>query len=127
MDQIRGAVEELHSSSELSSNRMNQIADLGAQLAADIGPIRSGFSAGTRFAEVVNRARRELDILSAGTSQGSLENTELGHLEARYTMQTQRDIHESVLQGTEYVSSSPVETPEAGREEGDLGANVELF
>jgi hypothetical protein len=126
MAEIRRAIAELHSSSESSSNRVNEIADLGTQLAADIGPVRSGFSAGRLFHQVVNRARCDLDLIAA-RSQSRAENVELDNLARRYTMQTQRDIHESVVRGVECVPATPVETPRATGADGDLGDNVELF
>lgn len=124
MDEIRGAVAELRSSSESSSNRLNEIASLAAQLATDIGSLRNGFSAGPLFAQVVNRARLDLDVLAAQAGQ-AFEIVDLENLAARYTMQAERDVHESVLPGSQYVSATPLQG--TGLEDGDLGQNVELF
>jgi uncharacterized protein YukE len=127
MGEIRGAVAQLHTSSELSCRRVNEIVNLAAQLAAEIGPLRSGFSAGPLFAEVVSRTRGELEQAIAHSGQSGLEHVELENLARRYTMQTERDVHESVLRGSECASVTPIVTQEARREQGDLGENVELF
>ena len=107
-DEIRHAVAELHASSDSNFSRVNEIADLGAQLVADIGPVRSGFSAGPLFDRVVTRARRELERLEARAAQGASENVGLESLTRHYTMQTERDVHESVVQGAELVVAAPI-------------------
>src|ERR1035438_6022756 len=69
--EMRHAVAELHSSSESSFSRVNQIAALGARLAGDAGAVRGGITAGPLFARVVNRARGELDRIAAQAGGGS--------------------------------------------------------
>ncbi|SPE39975.1 hypothetical protein SBA3_3530005 [Candidatus Sulfopaludibacter sp. SbA3] len=114
--QMRQAVLEMHSASEVGFSRVNQIADLGAQLAADIGALREGFSGGARFAEVVERARETLQGIAAETpvDDGAQDLAELAE---NYTMQAERDIHQQVLYG------GPSETTC----EAALGDNVEMF
>jgi len=131
-DETRSAILELHSSSDQSSRRLTQIAALGARLAQDIGLLRSGFAAGRMFAEVAERARRALERIGAETGQVWAENAEaetsrqLEHFAKTYTMQRQRDVHESVLTGAAIMAAHD-ETPQAGPGETDLGTNVELF
>jgi methyl-accepting chemotaxis protein len=130
--EMRDAVGELHSLSESSFARVNQIAGLGARLAGELGAVRGGLSAGPLFARVVDRARGELERIAAQAGEGALEGVEaaparqLASLAQHYTMQRERDVHESVARR----AALPVVPTEASRTalaEGDLGDNVELF
>ena len=129
-DETRAAILELHSSSDQSSRRVTQIAALGARLAQDIGSIRSGFDAGRMFAEVAERCRGTLERIGAQTRQvsgdhaGSEATRQLEQFAKSYTMQSQRDVHESVLAGTK-VTTTVVQPAGAG--DNELGDNVELF
>jgi methyl-accepting chemotaxis protein len=123
------AIEQLHSSSEQSRTRVSQIAALGARLADQLAAVRSGFTAGRLFAETADRARVALE--KAGTQLGQGEPEQAGnsaqhleHFARTYTMQSQRDVHESVLAGTTSASASPaaLASPET-----EFGGNVELF
>ncbi len=131
-DETRAAVLELHSSSDLSSRRLSQIAALGARLAGDVGSLRSGFAAGRMFAEVAERTRATLERIGAQTGQVSAENgaaetsRQLEHFATTYTMQRQRDVHESVLKGAA-IAAAPTEAPQTPTVDTELGANVELF
>ena len=132
--EMRHAVAELHSSSESSFSRVNQIAALGARLAGDAGAVRGGLTAGPLFAQVVNRARGELDRLGAQAGGGSRAGTDtapshqLAGLAKHYTMQRERDVHESMTTGSAPPAApAPVEAPRVALEDGDLGDNVELF
>jgi hypothetical protein len=124
--EIRGAIAELHRASESSFSRVNEIADLGAQLATEIGPVREGFSAGPLFDQVVTRARAQLERLQAQAAQGASKGTALARLAGQYTMQTERAVHESVVEGAEFAVPTAV-APSRAQAEGDLGDNVELF
>ena len=130
--EMRRTVLELHSSSECSFSRVHQITALGARLAGDIAAVRSGFTAGPLFAQVVNRARGELERIGAQGGQGSFEGIEIAptqrleSLAQHYTMQTERDVHESVARGSA-IAAAPAEASRAALEDGDLGDNVELF
>ncbi len=131
--EMRVAVGELHSSSESSFSRVNQIAALGARLAGDAGAVRGNFSAGALFAQVVDRARSELQRIGEQAGSGRLGGVaparQLENLAKQYTMQRERDVHESMAKGS---APAPVPAPAAealgvALEEGDLGDNVELF
>jgi len=132
IDEMRQAVGELHSSSECSFSRVNQIAALGARLAGDAAAVRGGLSAGPLFAQVVERARAELERIGAQAGDGSLEGDEgapsrqLEALAEHYTMQRERDVHESMAKGSA-LSAAPTEELRPALEDGDLGDNVELF
>jgi hypothetical protein len=132
VDEIRRSVVELHSSNECSFSRVHQISTLGSRLAGDFGAVSSGFSAGALFAQVVTRARGELDRIGAQAGGGLSEGAETAstqHLEIlaeRYTMQMERDVHESVTRGSTMVAAQG-EEPVLALQDGDLGDNVELF
>ena len=132
LDEIRRSVVELHSSNECSFSRVHQISTLGSRLAGDFGVVSSGFSAGALFAEVVARARGELDRIGAQAGGASPEAAEtassanLENLAERYTMQMERDVHDSVTRGST-TAAAPGEEPVLVLQDGDLGDNVELF
>lgn len=132
VDEIRRSVVELHSSNECSFSRVHQISTLSSRLAGDFGAVSSGFSAGALFAQVVTRARGELDRIGAqagGASPERAETASTPHLESlaeRYTMQMERDVHDSVTRGSA-MAAAPGEEPVLALQDGDLGDNVELF
>ncbi len=127
IDEMRCSVVELHSSNESSFSRVHQISTLSSRLAADFGAVRR---AGTLFAQVVARARGELDRIGGQTGGRSPEGAEAAstqHLESlaeHYTMKMERDVHDSVTRGS---VAEPGEEPVLALQDGDLGDNVELF
>ena len=129
---MRRSVVELHSSNESSFSRVHQISTLGSRLAGDFGAVSRGFSAGALFAQVVTRARGELDRIVAQAGGAPTEGAETAstpHLESlaeRYTMQMERDVHDSVTRGSA-MAEAPAEEPVLALQDGDLGDNVELF
>jgi hypothetical protein len=130
--EMRRAVLELHSSSEWSFSRVSQIAALGARLVGDIGGFRGGLPVGPHFADVVARCRDELERIGAQDGQAHLEDVEvapaqqLESLASRYTMQMERDVHESVARGSP-ITATHTATTGTALEDGDFGDNVELF
>jgi methyl-accepting chemotaxis protein len=131
-EEMRRTILELHSSSESSYSRVSQIAASGARLLRDIAAVRGGLSAGALVAGVVDRARAELERIGAQAGPASLEAAEVAPIEQlesltrRYTMQMERDVHESVARGSA-VPPTPTAAPEAALPDGDFGDNVELF
>jgi hypothetical protein len=132
MEEMRGRVLELHASSESTFCRVEQIAALSARLAEDISALRSSLTAGKIFADVVQGARKELERLgaqcgdepgraSAGASTGQLDN-----LAKSYTMQTQREVHESVVRGAAGAEPETA-TATATLDADDLGDNIDFF
>ncbi len=132
-NEMRHALGELHSSSESSFSRVNHIAALSSQLAADIAVVRGGFSAGRVFAEVVARVRCELQEVGAHAEGALLEepgiaaSEHLEHLAKTYTMQSQHDVHQSIVAGTGMPVAVAQTISKAPPAEGDLGENVDLF
>jgi hypothetical protein len=140
LDEMRGAVRELHASSESSYERVNQIAGLGATLGDGIRTVLSGFTAGELFAEVVTRSRTELQQLLLGSADSAIEDSDLGidtsseafsasleRFASNYTMQAERDVHRSAAVGDDLGEAVSVGEAAVAVEEGDLGDNVELF
>jgi hypothetical protein len=132
---MRRMVLDMHSSSERSYSRVDEIAVLGARLAEGIEELLQGFSAASLFARVVEHACGELDRIK-GQSQGESEGVgevattlQLETLARRYTMQTERDVHESLVRGLEVAlpEVTPAESPAESVGGEDLGDNVELF
>jgi hypothetical protein len=133
-DEMRATVRELHSSKELSQSRVNEIATLGARLAAEIGALRGSLSVRSMFAAAVERARQELEGIAEQARQLSPQDTGADHkrhlerFAQSYTMQRQREIHDSVVQGTALPLASAAPVPsQVTSGDGDLGDNVELF
>jgi hypothetical protein len=126
-NQMKTAILDLHSSSERSFSRVKQIAAASAALADAVAAVRGGFSAGHMVAETLGRVRRDLERLAAEAGQASLDSSstapaaQLDSLTKRYTMRSERDVHQSV------AGYPPAGTMRAAPAEGDLGANVELF
>jgi hypothetical protein len=130
LDEMRSAIVDLHSSSERSFDQVKQIGVLGSDLESNIGSILEQFAAGDLFAEVVTRARAGLQRITAEirTSDDSCDPSVPGleSLADRYTMQVERDVHNTMANGAAY--SQPVLTgPYPPSVEDGLGDNVELF
>lgn len=131
--EMRRAVLELHTSSEMSFRRLNQIAALSSRLSDDIQSLRGTLSVRKRFDEVVARAQTELERMGAGADLAASGHSRLdpaGQIQKfakHYTMQSERDVHLAVSRGE---ASAPVAlavelSAETGG--GGLGDNVELF
>ena len=132
--EMRSAVVELHSSSESALSRVNQLAALGAQLAGDIGAVRGDFSVGVLFAQIVTRARDELERIGAQGAKESSEGADVAHAQLmashaeRYTMQTERDVHSSVVGAPAIEAAAPTDASVViVVDDTNLGDNVELF
>jgi hypothetical protein len=121
----------LHASSDSSAARVDHVAKMGGQLAGEIATLRERLAAGRMFAEVIGRARTRLETMGAQAAAASSEDTtvaglqQLEQLAKTYTMQRQREVHESVLGNL----ATPLHRPEpkAAPRDGDLGDNVDLF
>jgi methyl-accepting chemotaxis protein len=131
-EDMRRALTELHTSSQSSFERVHRIAELSTRLAQDIGALRGEISAGRMFAEIAGRAQAELEDIGAQAGGGLVDEAARQHLETialTYTMQSQRDVHESVVSGVStpvaVAVAPPVQNPEPAQ--GDLGDNVDLF
>ena len=122
---------ELHSSSEASFSRLHQITTTSAQLGEEIRAV-VGLSAGKLFAEAIERARSTLEEIGGqaalvGAPNDDTARARLEDFAAHYTMQAERDVHESVAAGATVGESVTAEVSVIAVESDDLGANVELF
>ena len=139
VDQMRQAISDLHSASERSFSRVIEIADLNTRLRDDIRAVRDGLSVGPLFAEVVGRSLGELERIEAQAGSGPCEQLEPGGAQdpavvqnidrfaRHYTMQAERDIHESVAQAALTAAAAPAESAAGLLNDNTLGDNVELF
>ena len=98
IDEMRHAILALHSSGESSFSQVLGIADLGSELVKDIVAVRGDFTAGELFAQVVGKARVELDEIAGQVVPGA--GGALEQLSGRYTMQMERDVHASWRRAT---------------------------
>ena len=55
------------------------------------------------------------------------QTDQLGRLAKQYTMQKERDVHESVMRGSAIAAAPPIAVSKVALEDGGLGDNVELF
>lgn len=134
--EMQHALAGLHASSISSEGRVDHISQLSARLAEDIGALRARISAGRMFAEVVGRVRGEFEAAAAheageSSQDAAIAKEQLEHLAKTYTMQSQRDVHQSVVGTAVGVGGTPVAAtaaaPKAGSGEPDFGDNVDLF
>jgi len=133
VSEMRAAILELHSSSEASFGRLNQITALSSRLGDEIQSVRAGFSAGSLFAETAGRVKRVLEQIggqSGPAPRGDPEAPAERRLEdfaLHYTMQAEREVHASVTAGAAPGQPVPVGTSKVVPDEQDFGDNVELF
>lgn len=131
--EMRATILELHSSSERSLSRMNQIAALSSRLRDDIQSIQTEFSAGRIFAEAIEAARATLetiggqdDVDPTGDAEVQEEQS-LADFTSSYTMRAEREVHELVATGAVASQSTPVDEAGASPDAEVLGNNVEFF
>jgi len=140
IEDMQTAVTKLQSSSERGFALISQIVVRGTRLGEDVSAGRASFSIGEVFAEAVVGARELLKDVEEKTRSGLSNEAgagldlELADLAKNYTMQSQRDVHES-LQGRLAPSksvASPIVAPLveieiAGTEDEEGGDNIEFF
>jgi hypothetical protein len=133
LDELRTAVSELHTSSETSCHRVNQIAALGSDLGREIQAVRAGLSAGRLFAQTVQSARDQLQRIASETEPVPQDapdlaaSLDLERLSGRYTMQAEREVHENLIRGSSVPAPDSAGQVASAPDGGDLGDNVELF
>jgi hypothetical protein len=146
VEEMRQALVELHSSSERSYSRVQEIVSAGARLAKDILAVRLGLTAGPLFVRVSAGARGEMERMlaqSAAPDAGSVDSaaaTQLDGLASYYTMQIERDVHQAATghafpgndpPGDDICNNdeplAPVAAYVAAYDGEDLGDNIELF
>jgi methyl-accepting chemotaxis protein len=131
--QMRTALLELHASSRSSFDRVHQIAVAGSRLSAEISALRGSFTAARLFERVVNHVRDQVERIreqawpGAGASVDGSLTEHMETLASQYTMQRERDVHDSLMQRPAAPDSAPPAVPKMVQGEDDLGDNVELF
>ena len=132
LSQMRDAILKLHSASEATFARLSAITALSTQLSDAIQSARDGFSAGSLFGEAINRACRSLEVAAGQAALGGSRDIRiaaeqrLDDCAIRYTMQAEREVHESVAKGTAVPSAPDADLPGLADAE-NLGENVEFF
>jgi methyl-accepting chemotaxis protein len=136
MEEMRLAVADLHSSSERSFAQITQIVVRGTRLGDDLSATQTSFTVGPLFANAMSSAQQRLKQIAEKTPSSLAPNgrpaSEFGLEEfaAHYTMQAERDVHDSLARTS--VAAEPVavlaEVPEfAPAPAGEIGENVEFF
>ena len=131
LEGLRGAIAELHSSSERGIAQVVQIHACGARLREEVSATRQSFSVGALFAETVSRARGMLQEIGerdypGSTHEGSAAaGVDLTDFTRHYTMQAEHDVHADAIGMAAAVATEQTEAPP--REGQDLGDNVEFF
>jgi len=124
---LRKTILELHSTSESSFSRLKEIVTLSQRLRDGIQSVRTGFSAGALFAETFQRVQAALMEAGREAELSPSAGPGLDRFAESYTMQAERDVHESIALGASACAMPAPDTAIAVVEEEDLGANVELF
>lgn len=115
---VREALAELHSASESALSRTTQVEAVGTRMCSSIRDVLDGLSVGAVFRDTTGRCIEGLQKMAGGMDRGEPGDAGLQLLSNRYTMHSERTIHEAVTEGAA-VAAVP--------ESGDLGDNVELF
>jgi hypothetical protein len=131
---MRTAVAELHSN-ERGFAQIAQIVARGTRLREDLGDTRKSFSAGAIFAQAITTARGMLRQIGGTSSSSSLKASGglkpgLVDFARHYTMQAERDVHESVTRARGGASSMAVQAKQSKNppeEVKELGGDVEFF
>jgi hypothetical protein len=135
-DDLRLAVEELHSATEINFAQISQIVARGGRLAEDLDATRMNFSVGRLFAEAVARAQGTIkDIGARAQSRSPRGDSEysdsgLADVVSHYTMQAELDVHESVTRAVAGTASDTAKVDGQNSPPGEadeLGDNVEFF
>lgn len=132
MEELRLAVEELHSSAEQSFALIFQIVGSGDSLADDLAATRESLSVGALFAEAVRCAQSSMmEIGEKARSSSPLGESDepepgLADFLSHYTMQAELDVHQGVTRAV--TGAAPVEEQHSPPGEVDeLGDNIEFF
>ena len=136
LEEMRSAVEQLHTSSERSFAQINQIVARGTSLREDLAATRRTFSVGAVFAETISRAQAMLK--EVGVATGSVSSSDDGRDTARrlddyaahYTMQSELDVHHRITKAAARTVSRAIQAKQSilpSAESKELGDNVEFF
>lgn len=125
--QIRGAVSELRDKNSQSRSALHSIALDGDALAQEIAALQEGLTADRMLAETSSSCLDSLEsvaaeLRSAAGDPDAEQHAAMLHRALRtYTMQAEREVHESLAGGVAVVSAA------ASQSANELGDNVELF
>ena len=128
LDEVRANVAVLRASREDCSRRTEDIALSAASLCDDVQSARERFSASLApFPQTLDRCCRTLDSISAQfpaqLESGSAQRSDaFARAAARYTMQSERDVHEAIT-GIRLASAPTADTADTAT----FDDNVELF
>lgn len=128
-DELRTRIDELHGSSEHSLTRSQQISAAAATLCAEVQLASESFTVGAQGHKILDRCCGVLQriVVESGV-QTTGATSGMKHLAARYTMQSERDVHQMAT-GQVNLATSPEEESRVTVPvpTGDFGDNVELF
>jgi methyl-accepting chemotaxis protein len=140
IDDLGLFVATLRSANSRIASLLIGIGTSGRQLAADIETTVLGVTVQNVFAEVIDKAVITLQSISAESKQMVCHSDWEGmadylkHLEANYTMQSERTIHDSVLGSGRKSTPASLQADTLGRDmhptpeiNEEFGDNVELF
>jgi hypothetical protein len=136
-DEITGRVKELvlslRTASRANQERWLSLESRVASLRQEIQGGRDRLAVGERVSATIRQCAKQLEPFAASADFGGGENQagEAAHLDeiaARYTMQSEREIHRQLAAETEQfpVISGPVPA-DKDSDESEFGDNVELF
>jgi len=124
---LREVILELHSTSESSFSRLKEIGALSGRLRDGIQSVRTGFTAGAVFTETFEHVQAVLKEAGRQAERSPSAEPGLDRFVESYTMQAERDVHESVASGASACALPVSESAIAAAEGEDIGDNVELF
>lgn len=120
----------------MNSDLTHLLAELGdrvAQLTGDIESATSCIDVHERVREMTDEAMAGLEMVVAAARELEPASSEfkdnLRHMEARYTMDSERRIHEAIARkrGGQVVLTSSAPTQKAAEDTSEFGDNVDLF
>ncbi len=135
LEGMRVAIAELHSN-ERSFAQIAQVIARGERLHEDLSATRRRFSVGVRFAEAIGRVQEMLGKIAApnpfGLSRDGAQTSDRGlaNLVSHYTMQAERDVHESLTKrmiGPAQVTTRDEQSKLPPKKVNQLEENVEFF
>jgi hypothetical protein len=131
--ELRRMVGALRRAASDSGARIGAVEKRARELAGEISSLAGGLDAASRFETAVERTIGILGQL-AGAQTERAEAPHLERLRGRYTMETERALHDSVTNGAPRRDAATAPAgegaemfAEAASGESELGSNVELF
>lgn len=126
VDALSGLVRTLQQVNDTLQRSLRKMDDAVTLLSAEIEQVIGGISVHHKVAQVLDESIRELSRIIAEARRfapASAASSNLDLLASRYTMQSERKIHESLVEG----ASAPAPKAPPPALEDDLGGNIEFF